>query len=733
MALTQYYVDPAIAANSGTGAIGDPFGDLQYALNTLTRDTTNGDQINIKAGTAEVLASSLTLATYGTPAEGAPLVLRGYTSTANDGGYGVIDCGGNTMWASTSYPHVVLIDLEIHTFGNNNGINISGSLTWTVARCKIHKGASSPSSKILCYVIGGTVIGCHVHDAGTNGTGVQAAVVLDNFVKDCPIGITNNTASGAVAGNFVVDATTSGIAAAADNITITNNAVCSQSAATGYGIGSGSSSHSRHVVTNNIIIGYSGAGGAGINFPGDVAVSGFNAFYSNTTDESYGDAVYLDLGNDVSLGADPFTSATTSDFSLTIAGKAALRGVGYPAAYLGAHANTDGHFTIGPVQYGEAEAAADYPAEGDVQDGVSYGSGTYTGTFAAPAVGDVQSGVQYGAAGTEYTGTFGVPAVGDVQESVQYGAGGTEFTGTLALPTEAQVESGVGFGASGTEFTGSLVGGSDWTSDEKAQIRQALGVTGTTAATESTGDISAGFAGLATDTEVATAAAAAILETPANKIATGAGGAITTVTNVTNGVTLADDAITSAKFDESTAFPLKAADSGSTYILRTGADGDTGETLSDQMDAVASLISVELSNTSDSTASGAITRTRGNTWAINATIGAITGYTSLWFTVKHSKDDADADAILQIRKNASETGDGLIYKNGSSDVTAGNGSITVSDDTTGAIITALVAADTDDMPVGEFYYDYQVLIGSTITTPDSGTFTIPADVTRSIA
>jgi len=47
---------------------------------------------------------------------------------------------------------------------------------------------------------------------------------------------------------------------------------------------------------------------------------------------------------------------------------------------------------------------------------------------------------------------------------------------------------------------------------------------------------------------------------------------------------LADDAITSAKFDETTAFPVKSADTGSTQIARTGADGDTLETLSDQVD-----------------------------------------------------------------------------------------------------------------------------------------------------
>ena len=183
--------------------------------------------------------------------------------------------------------------------------------------------------------------------------------------------------------------------------------------------------------------------------------------------------------------------------------------------------------------------------------------------------------------------------------------------------------------------------------------------------------------------------------------------------------------------DAPTAAEIRAEmDSNSTQLAAIVED--TGTTLPASISALSTLISAELSNTSDSTASGAISRTRGNTWSISATIGAITGYTSLWFTVKHSKDDADADAILQIRKNASETGDGLIYKNGSDDVTAGNGSITVSDDTTGAIITALVAADTDDMPVGEFYYDIQVKIGSTITTPDSGTFTVTADVTRSI-
>lgn len=58
------------------------------------------------------------------------------------------------------------------------------------------------------------------------------------------------------------------------------------------------------------------------------------------------------------------------------------------------------------------------------------------------------------------------------------------------------------------------------------------------------------------------------------------------VASVTAGVSLADDAITSAKFDESTAFPLKSADTGATQVARVGADGDTLETLSDEIAAI---------------------------------------------------------------------------------------------------------------------------------------------------
>jgi hypothetical protein len=85
---------------------------------------------------------------------------------------------------------------------------------------------------------------------------------------------------------------------------------------------------------------------------------GYNAFYNNTANYSIGKSIIVDLrANDVALAADPFTDAASGDCSLTAAAQTALRSAGWPASYLGAHANTDPHITIGALQYGPTPAA----------------------------------------------------------------------------------------------------------------------------------------------------------------------------------------------------------------------------------------------------------------------------------------------------------------------------------------------------------------------------------------
>src|SRR5574343_814342 len=91
---------------------------------------------------------------------------------------------------------------------------------------------------------------------------------------------------------------------------------------------------------------------------------------------------------------------------------------------------------------------------------------------------------------------------------------------------------------------------------------------------------------------------------------------------------------------------------------------DTGTTLPTAIavvDANVDLLLAMDTSTTDATTAGAISRRRGNSWSIPLTIGAITGYTSLWFTIKSSHDDADASALLQIKLNASGLSEGLLY------------------------------------------------------------------------
>lgn len=62
------------------------------------------------------------------------------------------------------------------------------------------------------------------------------------------------------------------------------------------------------------------------------------------------------------------------------------------------------------------------------------------------------------------------------------------------------------------------------------------------------------------------------------------------------GVAIKAGAIKDTSYDQSTAFPLKSDDSGASQIARVGADGDTLETLSDQIDAVLTDTGTTLEN-----------------------------------------------------------------------------------------------------------------------------------------
>lgn len=356
MAITQVYVDPAIAGNSGTGTIGDPYGDLQYALNTQARDAANGDQFNIKVGTSEFGAISLT--TYGTPTYAAPLVIRGYTATANDGGRATLDGSGAAI-INEAKDFINLIDLRFTNCGANTPVTIRHYCL--VEGCQFDSATGNQFMYIQrqsvvdrCYFVGSPAARALYCDSAS----VRGCYF--NIASGVPAIYTVNTARPFSAfGNVILLTHASGRGIYLDDgyNMVANNVIYSSaaSAANMFGISAGANVDSLEV-WNNIIVGFEGATNVGILSEVKPILVGHNAFYNNTANESYTVDPVLDLGGDVALAADPFTDAANGDFSLTAAGKTALRGVGWPGAYLGAHANTDGHITIGALQYGEAEA-----------------------------------------------------------------------------------------------------------------------------------------------------------------------------------------------------------------------------------------------------------------------------------------------------------------------------------------------------------------------------------------
>ena len=232
-------------------------------------------------------------------------------------------------------------------------------------------------------------------------------------------------------------------------------------------------------------------------------------------------------------------------------------------------------------------------------------------------------------------------------------------------------------------------------------------------------------------------------------------------------VTLADDAITADKFDESTAYPLKSADTGATAVARTGADSDTLETLSDQLDlaaleatltaikgagwttetlaAIKALVDAIKVKTDalDNSAVTFVTAVNGTTITIMrgdtlddgtlTDLGDLTDYVSIDFIVKAAYSKTDDEAVIHIRKNASGTDDGLLRLNEVAHTTNTDGWITIDDLITGDITPNLKATVTDDLVPGNYVYDVQVIKANSVKTKTYGKLIVSADVTRLVA
>lgn len=341
MAPTNYYVDP-VGGNdtTGNGTSGTPWKSVQNALNTITRDATNGDQINVKAGGTDTLSSALVLTTYGTPTLAAPLFIRGYTSAANDGGFGIVEGGGSVSVISASGANYLwFVDMKLGNTGANRiaRVGIGGGYV----NCEIYNSSAAG----IQTGANNLVSGCYIHDCATGIDGsaqpgfIYGCHFANGATRDFTTAIDVSLANTICDGNILnLDGTSVGIKVTTTvNIVIKNNSIFS---AAGTGKGIYIASGVAHIL-NNIVEGFSGSGGQGIRLDsGAVAsVMAANALYNNEINISNAGLIRFQPIADATLSGSAFVNAAADDFDIngTVTG---VTEAAWPTTFLGASSTT---------------------------------------------------------------------------------------------------------------------------------------------------------------------------------------------------------------------------------------------------------------------------------------------------------------------------------------------------------------------------------------------------------
>ena len=343
MAITEVYVDPSIAGDSGAGTVGDPYGDLQHALDTVTRDATNGDRFNIKAGTDEVLTATLDLSTYGTPTDYVRLIFQGYTSAAGDGGIGGISGAGSyTIISESAIPGIHFKDMHLHNSGSS--VLTLVDFRWSFINCEFD---NTTGHAIETHGSAVTIMGCYFHncDRGIYSNYSNVTVYgcyFEQGAENFSYCIDLQQGSNFIAFNvFKLSGASIGIKIRRNASIVQNNTVYS-SAGTGKGIDMQDDTWNA-IVMNNYVEGFSGAGGVGIEIDDRISLLQSNRWYNNTTHLSDGGWILNNVDN-TSVASSALTNPGGGDFSVGTDLKAGA----WPSDFNGS--NTDQFMDIGAAQ-----------------------------------------------------------------------------------------------------------------------------------------------------------------------------------------------------------------------------------------------------------------------------------------------------------------------------------------------------------------------------------------------
>lgn len=317
-ALPQYYVDPASGSDTtGTGAIGTPWQTLQHALDTIT-PYTYGDQVNLKAGTSDVLTADLSFATYA-PTNAKKLIVRGYTSAANDGGIGAIDGGGSYVIGTLD--DMAFIDLEITNTDPSRDAcgGLNNYSQW------VNVYAHNINNDVLTLVqTRSQLLDCRFENISGS-----AVVTFQGFGRNLYFGNGANYSFGTALKIGVSAHLTNSIFnldGSSDAIDCTNiasavtNCTFFSDGGTGTAYSNASSDSWGALFAENIIAGFSGTGGVGCdNLSQWGLIFRNNTFYDNATDfndpTTAGESGYGDSSGNESLASSPLALSGTNDYA----------------------------------------------------------------------------------------------------------------------------------------------------------------------------------------------------------------------------------------------------------------------------------------------------------------------------------------------------------------------------------------------------------------------------------
>ena len=397
MAWTERYVT-ASAAGSGDGSSGSP-----WTLAEAIAAAAGGDRINVLAGTYANTTSSLDFSAAGTTT--APIWWRGYKTTIGDQDAVATATKGTDipnitfttgqMTISGAFQKFSNIHIDSECVTTNGAVLISGT-GCVVYRCRIINTAANSASRAMTTGSGGTsaLVAASYLSATTTADLCLRATGINGNVSGCSviggtIGVGLYGNGTALEHSIIAGQAGDGVAFSTSGTKVQR---CSFYGCDGNGINITSTPTSGGLVSGCYFESINTAEKAAINNTSgtdtDLVKCIGNAFYDCTANysgitESF---AILDGGT---LASAAMTNPGSGDYTVDVS----VAAVAFPGAMENL-ASSIGYSCVGALQP-EGEAA-DYPAEADVQSGVSFGSGVYTGTFTAPAVGDVQAGVAYG-------------------------------------------------------------------------------------------------------------------------------------------------------------------------------------------------------------------------------------------------------------------------------------------------------------------------------------------------